>query len=86
MAQILKSHGLSANQIFKKLDRRFPHGAGRFDSYWLEDEVSAKLSVLGDFPDFSGASEGPSDERGSYEVRRCKRVDARCVPDESAAT
>ena len=38
---ILKSHGKSATQIFKKLDRRFPHGAGRLDSNRLEDETSA---------------------------------------------
>ena len=29
LALILKSHSKSAAQIFKKLDRRFPHGAGR---------------------------------------------------------
>ena len=34
----------------KKLDRRFPHGAGRLDSNWLADEASAQLSVLGNFP------------------------------------
>ena len=59
LALILKSHGKSATQILKKLDRRFPHGAGRLDSNLLEDEASAQLSVLGDFPDFSG-------EHGSY--------------------
>ena len=50
----------------KKLDRRFPHGAGRLDSNWLEDEASAQLGVLGDFPDFSGVGDGSSGERGSY--------------------
>ena len=54
LALILKSHGKSAAQIFKKLDRRFPNGAGRLDSNWLEDEASAQLGVLDDFPDFSG--------------------------------
>ena len=52
LALILKSYSKSVTQIFKKLDRRFPHGAGRLDSNWLEDEASAQLSVLGDFPDF----------------------------------
>ena len=83
LALILKSHSKSAAQILKKLDRRFPHGAGRLDSNWLEDEASAKL---GDFPDFSGVGDGCSGERGSYQVRRCKRVDTRSVPDETAAT
>ena len=69
LALILKSHSKSAAQIFKKLDRRFPHGAGRLDSNWLEDEASAQLDVLGDFPDFSGVSDGSSGERGSYQVR-----------------
>ena len=41
-ALMLKSHGKSATQIFKKLDRRFPHGAGRLDNNWLEDEASAQ--------------------------------------------
>ena len=63
---ILKSHGKTATQIFKKLDRRFPHGAGRLDSNWLEDEASAQLSVLGDFPDLSGVGDGPGGKRGSY--------------------
>ena len=63
---ILKSHGKSANQIFNKLARRFSHGARRLDSNWLEDEASAQLSVLGDFPDFSGVGDGSSGERGSY--------------------
>ena len=69
LALILKSHGKSATQIFKKLDRRFPHGAGRLDSNWLEDEASAQLSVLGDFPDFSGVGDESSGERGSYKVQ-----------------
>ena len=64
IAMILKSHGQSATQILRKLDRRFPHGAGRLDSNWLEDEASAQLSVLGDFPDFSGVGDGPSGEFG----------------------
>ena len=46
LALILKSHGKSAAQIFKKLDRRFPHGAGRLDSNWLEDEASAYLAIF----------------------------------------
>ena len=71
---ILNAHGKSANQILKKLDRRFPHGAGRLDSKWLEDEASDQLSVLGDFPDFSGVGDGSSGERGSYLVQRCKRL------------
>ena len=66
LALILKSHGKSTTKILKKLDRRFPHGAGRLDSNWLEDEASAHLSVLGDFPDFSGVGDGSSGERGSY--------------------
>ena len=82
LAVILKSHSKSAAQIWKKLDRRFSHGAGRLDSNWQEDEASAQLGVLGDFPDFSGVGDGSS---GSYQVRRCKRVDTRCVPDETAA-
>ena len=86
LALILKSHSKSAAQIFKKLDRWFPHGAGRLDSNWLEDEASAQFGVLGDFPDFSGVSDGSSGERGSYQVRWCKRVDTRSVPDETAAT
>ena len=86
LALILKSHSKSAAQILKKLDRRFPHGAGRLDSNWLEDEASAQLGVLGNFPDFSGVGDGSSGERGSYYVRRCKRVDTRSVPDETAAT
>ena len=53
LALILKSHSKSAAQIFKKLDRRFPHGAGRLDNNWLEDEASAQFGVLGDFPDFN---------------------------------
>ena len=63
---ILKSHSKSAAQIFEKLDRRFPHGAGRLDSNWLEDEASAQLGVLGDCPDFSSVGDGSSGERGSY--------------------
>ena len=63
---ILKSHSKSAAQIFKKLDRRFPHGARRLDSNWLEDEASAQLGVLGDFPDFSGVGDGSSGEHGSF--------------------
>ena len=86
LALIPKSHSKYAAQIFKKLDRQFPHGAGRLDSNWLEDEASAKLGVLGDFPDFSGVGDGSSGERGSHYVRRCKRVDTRSVPDETAAT
>ena len=39
LALILKSHGQLATQMLKILDRRFPHGAGRLDSYWLEDEA-----------------------------------------------
>ena len=66
LAMILKSQGQSATQILKKLNRRFPHGAGRLDSYWLEDEAAAKLSVLDDFPDFSGVGDGSSGERGTY--------------------
>ena len=46
LASILNSHGQSATQIIQKLDRGFLHGAGRLESYWLEDEASAKLSVL----------------------------------------
>ena len=46
LALILKSHSKSAAQIFKKLDRRFPHGAGRLDSNWLEDEASAYLAIF----------------------------------------
>ena len=46
LALILKSHSKSAAKIIKKLDRRFPHGAGRLDSNWLEDEASAQLGVL----------------------------------------
>ena len=86
LALILKSHSKSAAQIYKKLDRRFLHGTGRLDSNWLEDEASAQLGVLGDFPDFSGVGDGSSGERGSYYVRRCKRVDTRSVSDETAAT
>ena len=86
LALILQSHKKSAAQIFKKLDRRFPHGAGRLDSNWLEDEASAQLGVFGNFPDFSGVGDGSSGERGSYYVRRCKRFDTRSVPDETAAT
>ena len=70
LALILKSHSKSAAQILKKLDRRFPHGAGRLDSNWLENEALAKIGVLGDFPDFSGVGDGSSGERGSYQVRR----------------
>ena len=66
LALILKSHGKSAAQIFKKLDRRFPHGAGRLDNNWLKDEASAQLGVLGDFPFFSGVGDCSSGERGSY--------------------
>ena len=65
---ILKSHSKSAAQIFKKQDRRFPHGAGRLDSNWLEDEASAQLGVLGDFHDFNGVGDGSSGERGSWEI------------------
>ena len=65
-ALILKSHSKSAAQIIKKLDRRFPHGAGRLDSNWLEEEASAQLGVLGDFLDFSSVGDGSSGERGSY--------------------
>ena len=65
---ILRSHGKSATQILKKLDRRFPQGAGRLDSNWLEDEASVQLGVLGDFPDLSGVGDGSSGERGSYQV------------------
>ena len=44
---ILKSHGKSATQILKKLDRRFPHGAGRLDSNWLDLPSSiASHSIL----------------------------------------
>ena len=63
---IRKSHGKSATQIFKKLDRRFPHDAGRIDSNWLEDEASAQLSVLVDVTDISGVGDGSSSERGTY--------------------
>ena len=63
---ILESHGMSATQIVKKQDSRFPHGAGRLDRNCLEDEASAQLSVLSDFPDFSGDGDGSSGERGSY--------------------
>ena len=52
LALILKLHGKSAAQILKKLDRRFPHGAGRLDSNWLEDEAtrpnSAYLAIFTD--------------------------------------
>ena len=74
---------MSATQIEKKLNRRFLNGAGRLDSNWLEFEASAQLSVLGDFPDFSGVGDGSS---ALYKVRRCKRVDTCSVPVETAAT
>ena len=45
LALILKSHSKSAAQIFKKLDRRFPHGAGRLDSNWLEDEKRNSVNI-----------------------------------------
>ena len=66
LALILKSHGKSAAQIFKKQERRFPHGAGRLNSNWLELEASVQLGVLYDFSDFSGVGDGSSGERGSY--------------------
>ena len=66
LALILKSHSKSADQILKKLDRRFLLGAGRLDSNWLEDEASAQFGVLGDFPDFLGVRDGSSGERRSY--------------------
>ena len=84
LALILKPHGQSATQIIKNLDRRFPHDVGRLDCYWHEDEASAQLNVFGDFRDFNGV--GSCGERGSYLVRKCKRANARSVPDATAAT
>ena len=46
--------GKLATQIFKKLDRRFPHSDGRLDRYWLEDEASVQHSVLGVFLNLIG--------------------------------
>ena len=63
---VLISHCQSATQILKKLDCRFPHGVESLDSYWLQDEASAQLSVLGEFPDFSSLGNGPIGWRGSY--------------------
>ena len=57
---ILKSHSKSAAQIFEKLDRRFPHGAGRLDSNWLEDEASAQLGVLGIFLTSAASATDPA--------------------------
>ena len=56
LSLIMQSFGQSATQIFKKLDRRFPHGVGRLHRYLLEDEASAQDRVLGDFPDYSGVT------------------------------
>ena len=41
-----KSHCQSATQILKKLYRRFPHGAGRHDNYWLN-----RIEVVSSRPD-----------------------------------
>ena len=44
---ILKSHGMSATQILKKLDRRFLHGAGRLDNnMYVDIESSARDSPM----------------------------------------
>ena len=75
LALILKSHSKSAAQIINKLDRRFPHGTGRLDSNWLEDEASAYLAI---FLTSAASATDPA--------ARCKRVDTRSVPDETAAT
>ena len=60
LALILKSHGKSAAQIFKKLDRRFPQGAGRLDSNWLEDEASAQLAYLAIFLTSAASATDPA--------------------------
>ena len=59
--EVLKSNDQSATQIFKKMDRRYLHGTGCLDRYWLADEASTQHSVLGEFPDFSGVGDRPTD-------------------------
>ena len=85
LALILKFLGQSAIQILKKLDRQFSHGAGRLDRHRLEDEPLVLHNVLVVLLYLCGVGDGPSDERGSDQIRRSIVVDARYVSDETAA-